>query len=111
MQRDKGVTLRLVILGTAFCIQGQSQQPVIPSGAEQIASWVVEQVWNKGDFRLVNQMFASGALLQLSATRLPTDTGFQCADCAELAKWLPGLSFQDRRPDRPGEQNRSRGKF
>jgi predicted ester cyclase len=71
MKRDKGVTLRLVILAAAFCIRGQSQQPAMPKGPEQIASWVVEQVWNQGDFRWVHQMFAPGALLHYREQDFP----------------------------------------
>jgi len=60
--RITGTTV-LAIFGTAFCITGQSQQPPKPEGPEQIAAWVVEDVWNKGDFRLVHQMFAPQVVL------------------------------------------------
>jgi len=39
-------TFKMVILATALCMEGRSQQPAMPKGPEQIASWVVEQVWN-----------------------------------------------------------------
>lgn len=53
---------RLIILSAALCMKGHAQQPAIPKGPDQIASWVVEQVWNRGDLRLIEQMYAPGAL-------------------------------------------------
>jgi predicted ester cyclase len=64
-------TIALAIAGTAFCISAQTQQPPKPEGPEQIATWVVEDVWNKGDFRLVNQVFAPQVVLHYRGRDFP----------------------------------------
>jgi predicted ester cyclase len=64
-------TIALAIAGTAFCISGQTKQPLKPEGPEQIATWVVEEVWNKGDFRLVPQMFGPHVVLHYRGRDFP----------------------------------------
>jgi len=64
-------TIALAIAGTAFCISGQSQQPLKPQGPEQIATWFVEDVWNKGDFRLAGEMFVPQVVLHFRGRDIP----------------------------------------
>jgi predicted ester cyclase len=64
-------TIALAIAGTAFCVSGQTPQPAKPESPEQIATWMVEDVWNKGDFRLVQQMFAPQVVLHYRGRSFP----------------------------------------
>jgi predicted ester cyclase len=41
----------------------QQQQPLVPKGPVQIAHWFVDDVWNRGDFRLVDQLFTPDVVL------------------------------------------------
>jgi predicted ester cyclase len=52
-------------LWLAFCVCARSQTP------EQIATWVVEDVWNKGDFGLVPQRFAPQVVLHYRGRDFP----------------------------------------
>jgi predicted ester cyclase len=85
--------LQLIILATMFCMKGQSQ-PVIPTGPEQIASWVVEQVWNRGDFRLVNQMFAPGALFHYRGRDFPLTPEFGMQTVQAWRDAFPDFHFK-----------------
>jgi len=49
----------------------QEPQPSLPKGPAQIAKWVVEDVWNKGDYRLADQMFTSTAVLHFRGQNVP----------------------------------------
>jgi predicted ester cyclase len=64
-------TVALAIAGAAFCMIGQTQQPSKPTSPERIATWVVEDVWNKGDFRLAPQMFTPQAVLHYGGRNIP----------------------------------------
>jgi len=41
------------------------ERPPIPKDPEAIATWFVEDVWNKGDYRLAGQMFTADAVLHV----------------------------------------------
>jgi predicted ester cyclase len=73
MPRSDQITGALVIAiaGATFCISGQSQQPSRPESPNQIAAWVVEDVWNKGDYRLVGQMFRPQVILHYRGRDFP----------------------------------------
>jgi predicted ester cyclase len=60
----------LAILAVVVCF-GQEQQPPLPKGPAQVARWVVEDVWNKGDFRIADQMFTSDAVLHFRGQNIP----------------------------------------
>ena len=60
-----------LIMAIAFGLSGQAPQPPIPREPAQIARWVVEDVWNKGDFRLAGEMFAPGAMLHYAGRDFP----------------------------------------
>ena len=51
-----------LILLTVLSLEGQPPPP-IPKEPAQIARWVVDDVWNKGDFSLADRMFSPGAVL------------------------------------------------
>jgi predicted ester cyclase len=55
----------LAILASAFCLHAQPKSP------EQIAQWLVEDVWNKGDFHWADQMFTSAAVLHYRGRNIP----------------------------------------
>jgi predicted ester cyclase len=61
----------LAILATALSWSGHSQQPPIPVEPAQIASWVVEDVWNKGDFRLFGRMLSPTAVFHYRGQDIP----------------------------------------
>jgi len=61
----------LAILNSALGLLAQSEPPPIPKGPAQIALWVVEDVWNNGDFRLAGQMFTPGAVLHYRGQAFP----------------------------------------
>jgi predicted ester cyclase len=60
----------LAVLTVLSCFS-QEPQPPLPKGAAQIARWVVEDVWNKGDFRLADQMFTSNSVLHFRGQNIP----------------------------------------
>jgi predicted ester cyclase len=64
-------TMVVVIAGAAFGVHGYSQQPEIPKTPQQIGTWVVEDVWNKGDFRLASRMFTPNAMLHYQGRSFP----------------------------------------
>lgn len=64
-------TVVLAIAGTAICMTGYGQQPPLPQGPEQIAAWFVEDVWNKGDYRLAGQMFTPDVVLHYGGRAFP----------------------------------------
>lgn len=49
----------------------QSPQPSIPKGPVQIAHWFVDDVWNRGDFRLADQMFTPDVVLHYRGQTIP----------------------------------------
>jgi predicted ester cyclase len=61
----------LTILVFSPSVARAQQSPPLPKGPEQVARWVVDDVWNKGDIRLVNQMFAPGAALHYRGQTYP----------------------------------------
>jgi predicted ester cyclase len=64
--------LKIIALAcAAFCISAQAQEPRKPEGPEQIAAWVVEDVWNKGDYRLVSEMFGPQMILHYRGRDFP----------------------------------------
>jgi predicted ester cyclase len=86
--------LTLVICVTAFSVRGGSQQPTVPKGPEQIALWVVEQVWNQGDFRLVDQMFAPGALFHYRGQDFPLTPDFGLQTVRSWRNGFPDFHFK-----------------
>jgi predicted ester cyclase len=60
----------LTILALIPCFV-PAQQPPLPKGPEQIARWVVEDVWNKGDFRLAGEMFTPNVTLHYRGQNIP----------------------------------------
>ena len=60
----------LAILTLVPCF-AQEQQPPLPKGPAQIARWVVEDVWNKGDFRLAGRLFSPGMVLHYRGQNHP----------------------------------------
>jgi hypothetical protein len=63
------------ILLAAPLLKSQSLPPT-PKSPKQIALWVVEDVWNKGDLRLINQMFTPGALFHYRGRDFPLTPEF-----------------------------------
>jgi predicted ester cyclase len=63
----------LIGLGIAFCVGAKAQTP------EQLGTWMVEDVWNKGDFRLVPQRFAPQVVLHYRGRDFPltAESGLQ----------------------------------
>lgn len=64
-------TIAIAALAGTLCIPAFPQDPPLPATPEQIARWVVEDVWNKGDFRLADRMFTSGAMLHYRGQAIP----------------------------------------
>ncbi|HUI77287.1 MAG TPA: ester cyclase [Bryobacteraceae bacterium] len=56
-----------------------AQPPSLPKGPAQIARWFVEDVWNKGDFHLADQMFTQGVVLHYRGRSFPmtAESGLQ----------------------------------
>jgi hypothetical protein len=52
-------TITLAIIAMASSLHGRAQ----PSTPEQIGRWMVEDVWNKGDFSLVGRLFKPQVIL------------------------------------------------
>lgn len=71
----KGIRNRIsgtiVLAFTGGCVLISAQLPPKPESPEQIATWVVEDVWNKGDFRLVRQMFSPQVVLHYRGRDIP----------------------------------------
>ena len=63
--------IALAMIAGAFCLAAQVQEPPLPKAPAQIAHWLVEDVWNKGDFRLADRMFTSGAVLHFRGHSFP----------------------------------------
>ena len=64
-------SMALAIVASVSCLNGQSPQPPIPREPVQIALWMVEDFWNKGDFRLAGQLFKPGGILHYSGRDIP----------------------------------------
>ena len=60
--------LAMLVLFPSFA---QEEQPPTPKGPAAIARWVVEDVWNKGDFRLADRMFTPGVTLHFRGQNHP----------------------------------------
>jgi predicted ester cyclase len=54
-------TLPIVIL--ASLAVARAQQPSLPQSPAEIARWVVEDVWNRGDFHLASQLVMPSLVL------------------------------------------------
>jgi len=68
METSRRIALMLaIVLG----LNGQAILPPIPREPAQIARWVVENVWNKGDYSLAAQMFSPGAILHYRGQDFP----------------------------------------
>ncbi|HXJ96191.1 MAG TPA: hypothetical protein VMT20_25410 [Terriglobia bacterium] len=69
--------MRVLLVAILAFVPCRAQEPPapLPKGPAQIAQWVVEDVWNKGDFRLVNEMFTPGVVLQLPGAKPSFDPG------------------------------------
>jgi len=61
----------LTIMLSVFCAAGWSQEPVLPKGPEQVARWMVDSVWNQGDFRLADRLFGSSVVLHYRGQSIP----------------------------------------
>ncbi len=61
----------VAIAGMVLSTIAYSQQPPKPETPEQIAAWVVEDVWNKGEFRLAPLMFTPNAMLHYQGRDFP----------------------------------------
>jgi predicted ester cyclase len=61
----------LTVAGVVLCANMRAQQPARPEGPEQIARWLVEDVWNKGDFRLGDRMFTGQVVLHYRGRDIP----------------------------------------
>ena len=59
----------VAILAAVPCLA--QEQPPLPKGPTQIARWVVEDVWNQGDFRLAGQMFTEDMILHYRGQNHP----------------------------------------
>jgi len=73
--RITGTTV-VAVIATSICVNGYSQQLAKPETPEQIGAWVVEDVWNKGDFRLAALMFTPNALLHYQGRNFPLTPEF-----------------------------------
>ena len=58
-------------LALVSAVSSMNAQDPLPRGPVQIGRWVVEDVWNKGDFRLVDRMFSPGAILHYRGQTFP----------------------------------------
>jgi predicted ester cyclase len=69
----------VVLLAAAFRLGAQTPDPPLPKTPEEIGRWVVEDVWNKGDFRLADRMFTPDATLHYrgQAHPLTADLGLR----------------------------------
>jgi hypothetical protein len=76
--------------------------PPKPETPEQIATWVVEDVWNKGDFRLASQLLKPTVVLHYRGQAFPL-TPESATQTVQTWRNVSGLSFQTRRPDRAGK--------
>jgi predicted ester cyclase len=86
------VCFQLVLLA-ALGVNGYAQQPAIPKGREQIAAWVVEQAWNQGDLRLVDQMFTPGAVLHFRGGDFPLTPQFDIQTIRSWRNAFPDFHF------------------
>lgn len=62
------VALAIVLMAPLLA---QEQQPQLPKGPAQIGRGCVEDLWNKGDFRLVDQRFTTGVVLHYRGQSIP----------------------------------------
>jgi predicted ester cyclase len=62
--------LLVAILACVPCLP-QEPPPPVPKGPAKIARWVVEDVWNRGDFRLAETMFTPGMVLHFRGQNHP----------------------------------------
>jgi len=85
---------KLAILAAVLCAAGQAQQPAVPKGPEQIANWVVEQVWNQGDLRLLDRMYAPGALFHYQGRDFPLTPEFGAQIVQRWRKAFPDFHFK-----------------
>jgi steroid delta-isomerase-like uncharacterized protein len=69
----------LAVVGCALSVNARAQQTPKPESPEQIATWMVEDVWNKGDFQLVSQVFAPQVILHYGGRDIPltADSGIR----------------------------------
>lgn len=68
MNTSRRIALMVV---NVLCLNAQALPSPIPKEPAQIARWVVEDVWNKGDFRLADQMFSPGTTLHYRGQDIP----------------------------------------
>ena len=67
-----------LVIFAAACVLAQ-ENPAQPTEPVQIARWLVEDVWNKGDLRFADRMFTADATLHFRGTDRPLtpETGLQ----------------------------------
>jgi predicted ester cyclase len=80
------------ILLSAPLLKSQSLPPA-PKNPKQIALWVVEDVWNKGDFRLIKQMFTPGALFHYRGRDFPLTPEFGLQTVQNWRTAFPDFHF------------------
>jgi hypothetical protein len=59
------------MLINVLCLNGQAPPPPLPREPARIARWIVEDVWNNGDFSLAALMFSPGAILHYRGHDIP----------------------------------------
>jgi predicted ester cyclase len=88
---DRVIASALLLAGSF--LGGQSSQPPTPKSPKQIALWVIEDVWNKGDLRLANQMFTPGALLHYRGRDFPLTPEFGLQTVRNWRTAFPDFHF------------------
>jgi predicted ester cyclase len=89
----KYVRTALAIVATAICMYAQPPQPPMPKGPVEIAQWVVEDAWNKGDLRLGDRMFAPGAILHYRGQSFPLTAEFGAQTVRTWRDGFPDFRF------------------
>ena len=84
----------IAALAGVLSVTAYPQDPPVPTSPQQIGRWVVEDVWNKGDYRLADRMFTPGALLHYRGQAIPltADSGLQIVKNWRTA--FPDFHFQ-----------------
>lgn len=77
-----------LIVASAFCLNGQSAQAPLPGEPAQLALWMVEDFWNKGDVRLAAQLFTPRGILHYGGRAIPwtPESGVQT-----VQRWRTGF--------------------
>ena len=88
------LTLLALLGATAAPARAQTPAPAaLPQGPAAVAHWIVDDVWNKGDFTFVDRMLAPGAQLHYAGHTFALTPQFVVATVTRWRTAFPDFHF------------------